>query len=235
MTEQHRIEEIKNNINDIKVKLADAAGRAGRDPSGIQLMAVSKTKPLEDVRAAYEAGQRLFGENRIQEACEKFSKLPSDAELHMIGHLQSNKAGMAAKCASCVQSIDKLSTASELNKRAAALNRRIDFLIEINTSGETSKNGYGGIDAVYADLEAYRGLTNLNFRGLMTIAPFSDDKAAVRKSFRTLSAHYDKLNITLSGELDILSMGMSSDFEIAIEEGSSLIRVGTAIFGSRNY
>jgi len=235
MTETKRIDEIKSNIDIINDSLATAAGRAGRNMSDIQLMAVSKTKPVEDIQAAYDAGQRLFGENRIVEACEKFAQLPSDAELHMIGHLQSNKAATAAKCASCVQSIDKLSTARELNKRAAALDRNIDFLIEINTSGEGSKSGYNGIDAVYSDLESYLDLSNLTLRGLMTIAPFTDDQAAVRKSFRDLYGYYIRLNTELSGGLDILSMGMSSDFEIAVEEGSTLIRVGTAIFGSRNY
>jgi hypothetical protein len=235
MTEVQRIDEIKKNIESINKKLNSAAKRAGRNPSDIHLMAVSKTKPLEDIQAAYEAGQRLFGENRILEASDKFSLLPDDAELHMIGHLQSNKAATAAKCCSCVQSIDKFSTAKELNKRAIALNRNIDFLIEINTSGEDSKNGYSNIEAVKNDIEAYLGLSNLKLRGLMTIAPFTVDEAAVRKSFIALNKYFQNLNNELTIKLDVLSMGMSSDFEIAIEEGSTLIRVGTAIFGSRNY
>lgn len=235
MNEQQRTREIRNNIEIINNQLTAAAERAGRKADDISLMAVSKTKPLEDIQAAYEAGQRLFGENRIQEAAEKFSHLPPDAELHMIGHLQSNKAAVAAKCSSCVQSIDKISTAKELSKRAAAAGRNIDFLIEINTSGEESKSGYSGFDAVKRDLDAYLEFPNLKLRGLMTIAPFTADAGAVRESFRALNGYFRTMNEEMELSLDVLSMGMSSDFEIAIEEGSTLIRVGTAIFGSRNY
>ena len=235
MTENDRVAEIRSNLEDIRCRIDEAAGRAGRSGADISLMAVSKTKPVEDIRAAYDAGQRLFGENRILEAEEKFEQLPEDAEMHMIGHLQRNKAAAAARAASCVQSIDKLSTASELNKKASALGKTLDFLIEINTSEEASKSGYRGIDGLRADIEKYLDFSNLRLRGLMTMAPFTDDEDAIRRSFRTLAGYFDEINRETGGMLDTLSMGMSSDFEIAIEEGSTLVRVGTAIFGSRNY
>ena len=200
-------------------------------------MAVSKTKPVEDILAAYKAGQRLFGENRIQEAESKFKEIPADAELHMIGHLQSNKTKIAASCAVCVQSIDKLKTAAELNSHAANLNKKIDVLIEFNTSGESSKNGYKDYDHFLFDLEEMLKLENIRLRGMMTIAPFTDDEKEIKKSFRRLFAYFEKLKVDagFGNEIDTLSMGMSSDYEIAIEEGSTLIRIGTAIFGSRNY
>lgn len=225
---------IKNNIDKINNEIMGAAQAAGRNSSDIRLMAVSKTKPVEDLIAAYEAGHRLFGENRIQEIIEKKPAVPADLELHMIGHLQSNKARAAAENVDCVQSIDKLSTARELNKKAAAAGREIDYLIEINTSGEFSKSGYEGLESVKRDIEQYFELENLKFRGLMTIAPFTDDDSAVRKSFRSLYEYFQQLSSEFDIEgFDTLSMGMSSDFRIAIEEGSTLIRVGTAIFGRR--
>ena len=228
--------EIQNNIDNLNRQIAEAASACGRSAGEIRLMAVSKTKPVEDIQAAYDAGQRLFGENRINEAAEKFALLPDDAEMHMIGHLQSNKAKIAAESASCVQSIDKLSTAEELNRRAAAAGRTVDILIEINTSGEDSKNGYTGYEPVMADLEQLLKLDNLKLRGLMTIAPFVADESDIRRSFAELRGCFEKLKIDAPAcGIDTLSMGMSSDFRIAIEEGSTLVRVGTAIFGSRNY
>ncbi len=226
--------DIKNKIEKINDDISKAADGAGRKPSEIRLMAVSKTKPVEDLLAAYQAGHRLFGENRIQEIIEKKPLLPADLELHMIGHLQSNKAKAAAENVDCVQSIDKLNTAKELNKKALSAGRKIDYLIEINTSGEYSKDGYHSFESVLSDIEDYLGLEMLNIRGLMTIAPFTHEQAAVRKSFRTLYEYYEKIKTQINLDaFDTLSMGMSSDFRIAIEEGSTLIRVGTAIFGGR--
>ncbi len=229
-----RAVKIKNNIEKINEDISKAADGAGRKSSAVRLMAVSKTKPIEDLLAAYEAGHRLFGENRIQEIIEKKPLLPYDLELHMIGHLQSNKAKAAAENVDCVQSIDKLNTARELNKKAVSTGRKIDYLIEINTSGEYSKDGYDSFKSVQSDIEQYLELEMLNLRGFMTIAPFTDDTAAIRKSFRTLFEYYEKIKTELKlDSFDTLSMGMSSDFNIAIEEGSTLIRIGTAIFGGR--
>ena len=228
--------EISKNLEKINLMISEAAINCGRKSKEISLMAVSKTKPVEDIRAAYDAGHRLFGENRIQEAVEKFAQLPDDAEMHMIGHLQSNKAKIAVERACCVQSIDKPQTAIELDKRAAAAGKTLDYLIEINTSGEDSKSGYSGFSAFLKELEIYLNLENLKLRGLMTIAPFSNDENKVRKSFADLYEYFNKLKTEIkTPEINILSMGMSSDFKIAIEEGSTLIRIGTAIFGSRNY
>jgi pyridoxal phosphate enzyme (YggS family) len=233
---ENRSTEIKENIDKLNETVHNAALKSGRDFDEIRVMAVSKTKPLDDIKAAYKAGQRLFGENRIQEAAEKFKNLPDDIKLHMIGHLQTNKAKIAAEYCVCVQSIDKLSTAAELNKRCNAIGKQVDFLIEINTSGEKSRSGYTDIGRVFADLEQYLKLSSLNLRGLMTIAPFTEDESAVRKAFKELHSYYTKLKSELPDEnIDTVSMGMSSDYKIAIEEGSNLIRVGTAIFGSRNY
>ena len=232
--EKDRKTQIKENLDILQEKLSFTADSCGRKAEEIRLMAVSKTKPLSDIKAAYEAGQRLFGENRIQEAEQKFAELPEDAELHMIGHLQSNKARIAALCAACVQSIDKFKTAAELNKYAEAFDNKIDILIEINTSGEESKSGYRDYDDFKKDLEAISGLKNLNLRGLMTIAPFTDDEKLIRKSFSTLYGYFQKLQDDAeASRIDVLSMGMSSDFELAVKEGSTLVRVGTAIFGSR--
>ena len=231
-----RASEIKENLEKIKSDIYEAASGCGRNPEEIRLMAVSKTKPLEDIKAAYDAGQRLFGENRINEAAEKFSMMPDDTEMHMIGHLQSNKAKIAAESAVCVQSIDKLSTARELDKRASACGRAIDILIEINTSGEFSKSGYEDYDSFLKDLEGYLTLENVRLRGLMTIAPFVDDEKQIRNSFSALYRSFCRLkDEKINADIDTLSMGMSSDFRIAIEEGSTVVRVGTAIFGRRNY
>lgn len=229
-----RVELIKANIENINSMIAEAAEKCGRLRNEIRLMAVSKTKPVEDIAAAYEAGQRLFGENRITEAAEKFAQLPSDAELHMIGHLQSNKSKTAAESAACVQSIDKFKTAETLNRHAGACGRKIDFLIEINTSAEASKNGYSSFEAMLPDLDSFLKLEHLRLRGLMTIAPFVDDEKSIRMSFRSLYNSFVRLQKESGPALiDVLSMGMSSDFKIAIEEGSTLVRVGTAIFGAR--
>ncbi|HAK47247.1 MAG TPA: YggS family pyridoxal phosphate-dependent enzyme [Spirochaeta sp.] len=228
--------EIKTNIENLNKQIADVATDCGRSPEEIKLMAVSKTKPIEDIRAAYDAGQRLFGENRINEAAEKFQQLPADAEMHMIGHLQSNKAKIAAESAACVQSIDKIKTARELNKKAVACGKNIDILIEINTSDESSKSGYPSFEIFLRDLNDLLSFNNLKLRGLMTIAPFVDDEDEIRKSFSSLYESFQTLKTEAGNiEIDILSMGMSSDFKIAVQEGSTLVRVGTAIFGRRNY
>ena len=231
-----RTVEIKTNIDRVKEMIDDAAVKCGRRSEEIKLMAVSKTKPVEDIAAAYAAGQRLFGENRIQEAAEKFAELPDDAEMHMIGYLQSNKAKIAAETAACVQSIDKLSTAAELDRRAAVCGRKLDFLVEINTSEEISKSGYRDFETFLKDLDGYLAFENIYLRGLMTIAPFTDNERMIRDAFSSLHRSFVSLQSESGSRIiDTLSMGMSSDFGIAIEEGSTLIRVGTAIFGGRNY
>lgn len=227
---------ITENIEKVREKIFLSAQRAGRDYSDVDLMAVSKTRPAEDVLAAYKAGIKLFGENRIKEAIPKFSLIDiEDAQLHLIGHLQKNKAKFIPQNFKCVQSIESLATAEALSKFALASNQNIDILLEYNTSGEEAKYGYRSTDKFYQDLDKILELPNLRIRGLMTMAPFTDNEQTIRTSFRMLKVLFDSL-INRYPELDIdtLSMGMSNDYEIAVEEGSNLVRVGTAIFNSRS-
>ncbi len=228
------MEDIKNKLNEIQEKIDKAAQKSGRSGSDVKLMAVTKTKNKEQVEAAYQAGVRLFGENRVQEAYEKYKDFHSDATLHLIGHLQSNKAKQAAEIASCVQSIDKYKTAKELEKRAAALDKFIDIYLEFNTSGEETKSGYLSKDMMFADLEKITSLPHLKVKGLMTIGPFVEDIAQIRSAFSLLRELYEETKNEFS-DLPIteLSMGMTSDYEIAVEEGSTMVRIGTALFGSR--
>jgi len=226
--------DIEKNINDIRNKIDKAAKKAGRSGKDVQLMAVSKTKTREQVEAAYRAGLRLFGENRVQEAYEKYEGFHSDASLHLIGHLQSNKAKQAVEIACCVQSIDKLKTARELEKRCAAVDKQMDIYMEFNTSGEDSKSGYLSKDAMYADMEQIASFPHLHIKGLMTIGPFTDDIDAVRRAFALLKSYYEESKERFPEmPIDQLSMGMTSDYEIAVEEGSTMVRIGTALFGSR--
>ena len=219
----------------VREGIEKACARAGRNSSDIRLMAVTKTKPREDAEAAYDAGIRLFGENRIFEARDKYEGFHADAELHLIGHMQTNKAKTAAELFGCVQSIDKTKSAAELEKRCAALDKTMDILFEVNTSGEESKFGFTDEEGLISNLDVIRNFKHLRVRGLMTIAPFTDDEAAVRNSFRRLKDLFDRTAAMFPElNLDTLSMGMSSDYEIALEEGSTLIRLGSVIFGERN-
>ena len=226
--------DIEKNINDIRNRIDKAAKKAGHTGEDVQLMAVSKTKTREQVEAAYQAGLHLFGENRVQEAYEKYENFYPDARLHLIGHLQSNKAKQAVEIASCVQSIDKLKTARELEKRCAAIDKQMDIFMEFNTSGEDSKSGYLSKDSMYADMEQIASFPHLHIRGLMTIGPFTDDSDAIRRAFAMLKSYYEESKERFPELLiDQLSMGMTSDFELAVEEGSTMVRIGTALFGSR--
>ncbi|MFO7729396.1 MAG: YggS family pyridoxal phosphate-dependent enzyme [Spirochaetia bacterium] len=226
--------DIDKNINNIRTRIDDAAKKAGRSGKDVQLMAVSKTKTREQLEAAYRAGLRLFGENRVQEAYDKYENFYPDARLHIIGHLQSNKAKQAVEIACCVQSIDKLKTARELEKRCAAIDKQMDVFMEFNTSGEDSKSGYLSKDSMYSDMEQIALFPHLHIRGLMTIGPFTDNSDAIRRAFAQLKSYYEESKERFP-ELPIeqLSMGMTSDFEIAVEEGSTMVRIGTALFGSR--
>ena len=226
--------DIEKNINDIRNRIDKAAEKAGQTGEDVKLMAVSKTKTREQVEAAYRAGLRLFGENRVQEAYEKYESFYPDARLHLIGHLQSNKAKQAVEIACCVQSIDKLKTARELEKRCAAIDKQMDIFMEYNTSGEDSKSGYLSKDSMYADIEQIASFPHLKIRGFMTIGPFTDDSDEIRRAFVMLKNYYEESKERFPElPIDQLSMGMTSDFEIAVEEGSTMVRIGTALFGSR--
>jgi len=226
---------IAENIAEIRKRVALAAQSSGRHPDEIALMAVCKTKPAEAIREAYEAGQRLFGENRVQEFATKAPQLGdlADAKFHMIGHLQSNKSKTAAELFSAVDSVDSPKLAERLNVAAQSLGKTLDILIEINVGGEDAKSGLAPESAeIIQILEHAKDWANLRVRGLMTVPPFTEDPEGARPYFRKLRELRDSL-AKRGFALDQLSMGMSHDFEVAIEEGSTCVRVGTAIFGER--
>jgi pyridoxal phosphate enzyme (YggS family) len=229
---------IASNLDEVSSRIANAARRAGRNPDDIALMAVCKTFPAEAIKEAFAAGQRLFGENRVQEFAEKFPQLTElrDTHFHMIGHLQSNKAAKAAEIFHAVDSIDSAKLAQRLNDAAQKLNTTLDILIEINVGGEEAKSGLDpdspAIDVIRQQAANW---PNLQVRGLMTVPPFTDDPEGARPYFRKLRELRDRLTARKFPNviLDTLSMGMSHDFEVAIEEGSTCVRIGTAIFGVR--
>ena len=218
--------------------MAAAARRSGRDLSDIALMAVSKTQPPERIREAYDAGLRLFGENRVQEFAGKVEGLRDlhDAEWHMIGHLQTNKAAKTAELFRAVDSVDSLKLSEKLDAAARALGKKLEVLIEINVGGEAAKSGVApdspALEELLINAPRFEALV---FRGLMTVPPFTDDPESARPYFRKLR----KLREVIAARklpavaMDKLSMGMSHDFEVAIEEGSTCVRVGIAIFGER--
>ncbi|MGB9105292.1 MAG: YggS family pyridoxal phosphate-dependent enzyme [Terriglobales bacterium] len=229
---------IAQNLNAVRERIAAAARRVARSPDDIALMAVTKTFGPDAIRAAYDAGQRLFGENRVQEFAGKFAALRdlADADFHMIGHLQTNKAAKAVEVFSAVDSVDSLRLAEKLNAAAATARKRLPVLIELNLGGEESKSGLNPVSLDFgALLESAARLDHLEFRGLMTVPPFTADPEGSRPFFRRLCEIRDRIaarNLP-SIRLDTLSMGMSHDFEVAIEEGTTCVRLGTAIFGER--
>ena len=218
--------------------MAAAARRAGRAPDEVSLMAVSKTHPEQRIREAYDAGIRLFGENRVQEFASKAEKLLElkAAEWHMVGHLQTNKAGKAVELFAAVDSVDSLRLAQKLNSSAQSLGKKLAVLIEINVGGEAAKSGLAPDSRELEEiLQSAANLEHLEFRGLMTVPPFTEDPQQARPYFRRLRELRDRIAARqLAGiGTSVLSMGMSHDFEVAIEEGSTCVRVGTAIFGER--
>jgi hypothetical protein len=229
---------ISLNIAEVQQRTVDASRRVGRQPQEVVLMAVSKTHSAERIREAYGGGIRVFGENRVQEFAGKASSLLdlADAQWHMIGHLQSNKAAKAAELFGAVDSIDSLKLAERLNAAAETQNKKIPVLIEMNVGGEAAKSG---VPPESRDLEdlllAAPRFGALEFRGLMTVPPFSEDAEGARPYFRKLREIRDTIaRRKLPGiSMKVLSMGMSHDFEVAVEEGSTCVRVGTAIFGER--
>jgi hypothetical protein len=229
---------IADNLNAIHERIASAAERAGRNPKDVQLMAVTKTTPPERIVEACEVGHRLFGENRVQEFTDKFGALAKwrDAEFHMIGHLQSNKAGKAVEIFHAVDSLDSAKLAERLNAAAEKLGKILDVLIEINIGGEDAKSGIAPESSeLESILVSAPQWPNLHIRGLMTVPPFTDDPEGARPYFRRLRELRDRLATRElpAVTLGVLSMGMSHDFEVAIEEGSTCVRIGTAIFGGR--
>jgi pyridoxal phosphate enzyme (YggS family) len=225
---------IAANIAAVVERAAEACRRSGRTPEEVRLMVVTKTQPRKLLEESYAAGIRLFGENRIAEAEEKFRDFYPDAELHMIGHLQRNKVNRAVELVRCVQSIDKLETAAALDRRCGTRGTTMEVLLEVNTSGEQSKEGFRSHSELFSAIEKLLDMENIRIKGLMTIATFTDDEQEIRRCFSSLaglrSAVQRRFELHTFTEL---SMGMTNDFEIAIEEGSTLIRVGSAVFGPR--
>ena len=229
---------IAHNVADVRGRISVAAERAGRNPAEIMLMGVSKTFPPARIREAYDAGLRIFGENRVQEFTGKAAAVRDlrEIEWHMIGHLQSNKAAAAAEAFAAIDSLDSLKLAEKLNASAGKLGKKLSVLIEINVGGETAKSGLSpDTDELEELLTAASRLEQLEFRGLMTIPPFTEDAHQARPYFRKLRSLRDQIAAQHRPAvfMNVLSMGMSHDFEIAIEEGSTCVRVGTAIFGQR--
>lgn len=232
--------EVQNNLRRIIERISETEIKAGRNSGSVKLLAVSKFHPRESVIDAVKAGQVYFGENRVQEASEKFpfvfENYP-EVKLHIIGQLQTNKVRKAVQIADTIQSVDRLELIKEIEKQSAKLEKTINVLLEFHT-GEESKSGFENIESLREAL-GYMAMGNTPHivpKGFMTMAPFSDDKELVRKSFRTLRNISETMKKEFSCfDLTELSMGMSGDFEIAIEEGSTMVRVGTAIFGERQY
>lgn len=230
---------IANNLAEIHERIARAARRAGRHPDDVALMAVTKNFPAASIMEAHAAGQRLFGENRVQEFGGKFDALGKleHAEFHMIGHLQSNKAGKAVELFDGIDSLDSVKLGERLNAAAGASGKSMNVLLEINVGGEMAKSGILPDSPEVENIlsAAATSWRHVRVRGLMTVPPFTDDPEGARPYFRHLRELRNQLAARdVAGiKLDVLSMGMSHDFEVAIEEGSTCVRIGTAIFGGR--
>ena len=202
-------------------------------PKEVKLVAVSKTKPNEAIFEAYKAGHRIFGENKVQEMISKYEVLPKDIQWHMIGHVQSNKVKYMAPFVTLIHGVDSLKLLKEINKQALKNNRVIDCLLQLNIASESTKFGLSKIECIEA-LIAAESLENVTIKGLMGMATFTDDNCQIEEEFNGLKELYDQL-AKQYGEFEVLSMGMSGDYEIAIAKGSNMIRVGSKIFGERNY
>lgn len=225
---------LKDNYFRLKKEISGVCDNAGRDPDEIKLIAVSKTFPVSDISELYELGHRDFGENKVQELGDKEHQLrDKNIFWHLIGHLQTNKVKYVIDYVSLIHSVDSIKLAEEIQRRASGASRLIDILVQINTSGEESKFGIEPVKA--KDLcSNIRKLDNIRLRGLMTIGKFTDDENEIRDNFRLLRSIYDELK-PVNKDFEYLSMGMTSDYRIAIEEGSNMLRIGSAIFGERDY
>ena len=227
---------IKNNIESVQNKIKDACIRVKRADSDAHLIAVSKTKPVSMLQQAYNAGIRDFGENKVQEILEKYDKLPTDIRWHMIGHLQRNKVKYIIDKVCLIHSVDSLRLAEEISKEAVKHNLVMPILIELNIGEEASKFGLS-LDQCEGMIREISALPNIQIKGLMTVAPFVENAEENRHYFRAMK----QLSVDIMTKnidnvcMDILSMGMTGDYEVAIEEGATHVRVGTGIFGERNY
>jgi pyridoxal phosphate enzyme (YggS family) len=220
------------NLETIRQRIRAACGRAGRAPDSVSLLAVTKTQPPEVVQTAAKLGLILFGENKVQEAKAKIPLCPGNLRWHMIGHLQSNKCRDAVELFKMIQSVDSLSLAQEINKRAEQAARTMVVLLEVNVAGEASTFGYRP-EQLLAELKELNALPRIEIHGLMTVPPWSAEAEKARPHFRRLREIKAQCEQILGAPLSDLSMGMSGDFEIAIEEGATMVRIGTELFGPR--
>ncbi|MDX1773290.1 YggS family pyridoxal phosphate-dependent enzyme [Oceanihabitans sediminis] len=216
---------ITKNLQDIQSQL----------PEQVTLVAVSKTKPVSEIMEAYQAGQRIFGENRIQDMVEKYDEMPKDIQWHMIGHVQRNKVKYMAHFVSLIQGVENFKTLKEINKQAARHDRTIDCLLQIKIATEDSKFGMSATEASeILQSEEFSDLKNVNVVGVMGMATFTEDQEQIKREFLSLKAAFQDLK-KLNPKLETISIGMSGDYKLAIECGSTMVRVGSSIFGARNY
>lgn len=229
---------IQDNLAEVRRNIVLQCEKVGRNPSEVTLIAVSKTKPLSMVQESMEAGQLVFGENKVQEMCEKQASLSNNenVEWHLIGHLQSNKVKKAVSVAKMIHSVDSLDLAREIDRQAAKIDKLQDILLEVNVAEEETKFGFRLEQAAEAVPEIL-SMKNVRLRGFMTVAPFTDDPESNRNYFKSLKQLMIDINARYidNKNIDVLSMGMSGDYKVAIEEGATHIRVGTFIFGERDY
>ena len=227
---------LARNLQQVNTNIERACAAAGRTPDEVTLVAVSKTKPVSMLQEAYDAGARVFGENKVQEIMDKYDQLPSDIQWHMIGHLQRNKVKYIIDKVAMIHSVDSLRLAQTIEQEAAKKNLVMPVLLEVNVAEEDTKFGLK-VDEVLPLLEEISSFSHIQVKGLMTIAPFVENPEENRKVFRTLK----KLSVDIGAKninnvtMSVLSMGMTGDYQVAIEEGSTMVRVGTGIFGKRNY
>lgn len=225
---------IKENLEEVREKIRQACQRSGRREEDVTLISVSKTKPVEMLKEAYEAGSRDFGENRVQEIMEKYGQMPEDVRWHMIGHLQKNKVRQVIDKAVLIHSVDTVELAEQIEKDAAKRDLTVDILLEVNVAEEESKFGFR-TEEVEAAVMKIKEFPHVHIKGLMTIAPFvsnSEDNREVFKKLYQLYVDIRSKNID-NVNMSVLSMGMTGDYEVAVEEGATMIRVGTGIFGAR--
>lgn len=227
---------IQENLKAVEQVIEDSCRKSNRERQDVTLIAVSKTKPVSDLKVAYEAGIRDFGENKVQELLEKIPRMPSDIRWHMIGHLQRNKVKYIIDKAAMIHSVDSLRLAEEISQEAVKKGVEMDILIEVNVAGEESKFGVSPEETPEL-VQQIAVLPSIHIRGLMTIAPFIEDPEGNRELFRKLK----QLSVDIEGKnidnvnMSVLSMGMTGDYSVAVEEGATMIRVGTGIFGQRQY
>ncbi len=220
------------NLENIQLRIKTACERSRRDPASVTLLAVTKSHPPETIHAAAELGLTYFGENKVQEAKAKIPNCPSRCHWHFIGHLQSNKVRDAVELFEMIQSVDSLSLAQDISKRAEQTSKTMPILLEVNVAGEASKFGYAP-EKMLAELNQINALPKIEVHGLMAVPPWTPEAESSRPHFRKLRELKERAEALLGAPLPHLSMGMTGDFEVAIEEGATIIRVGTALFGER--